>query len=437
MIVGLFKSTTWLVGLLAMVAACAAPTSIAEGAIYWANGSTIGRANLDGSNADPNFISQPFLLNIGSACGLAVNDSHIYWADESHGSIGRANLDGTNPEYAFITGASRPCGVAVDDSYVYWVNREPWELVGQTNGSIGRARLDGTEQNKEFLDGVAHPCGVAVDDQFIYWTGRTGSSHVGRALLAGPTKGPPMVDGIEDYDLCGVAVNETHVFWGGFSETVGIGRVDIDGSDPNVRFIGGIERPCDVAVYGDHIYWTEQSVAGRIGRAKLDGTEIEPSILVGSRYICGIAVDSRYVPPLPPPYVPPPRPGVCSLVAVRHDASKGSAVVALNAETHGRLSVKTRGLGWRVLTEEPPSAHGGPMRWRVKIWPGARGPAAKRIRHQLGRKGWAAVNLRVNCDPWDERLLPSTKARRIVLRVRRRGTDRAVQARVVQIPLPG
>ncbi|MGC1852881.1 MAG: hypothetical protein WA687_10640 [Solirubrobacterales bacterium] len=412
MIVGIFKGSTWLVGLLAMVAAFVAHTSIAEGAIYWANGSTIGRANLDGSHADPNFISQHFLLNIRGVCGLAVNESHIYWADEGQGTIGRANLDGTNPEYAFITGASRPCGVAVDDSHVYWANREPWELVGKANGSIGRAGLDGTEQNQEFLAGIPNPCGVAVDDQFLYWTGRLGTGYVGRALLAGPTQGPPLVDGIENYDLCGLAVNEQFLFWGGFGDKVG--RVGIDGSNPEVGFISGIERPCGVALDDGHIYWSENSILGALGMARLDGSEVKRGIITDRVSICGIAVDGRYVPPLPPPYVPPPRPGACALIAIRHDPSKGSAVVVLDANAHGRLSVKTRGLGWRVLTDEP--EHGGFARWRVKIWPGATGPVAKRIRRQLGRKGRAPVNLRISCDPWDERILPSTKVRKIALR---------------------
>lgn len=409
---------TCLVGLLVTAVAWTASTSTSDAAIYWANGYTIGRANLDGSNADPSFISQHHLLNIGSVCGLAVNESHIYWADANHNTIGRARLDGTEANYAFITDADEPCGVTIDDSHVFWANRAAY-FSADGIGSIGRARLDGTESNQEFIPGISRPCDVAVDDQFIYWAGRAGgTSHIGRALLAGPTKVPPLVDGIELYDLCGVVVNEEHLFWGGFSETVGVGRVAVDGSNPEIGFIGGVERPCDLALYGDRVYWAEQSYAGRIGRARLDGSEIEGSIIDGPPYICGVAVDSRYVPPPPPPYAPPPRPGACSLVAVRHDASKGTAVVVLDAEAHGRLSVKTKGLGWRVLTDEP--EHGGSARWRLKVWPGTKGPAAKRIRRQLDRKGWAPVNLRINCDPWDERLLPSTKVRKIALRIKRR-----------------
>ncbi len=54
----------------------------------------IARANLDGSGADESFIN----LRYGSYAGwgLAVNDSHIYWADYNGNTIGRARLDGSD-----------------------------------------------------------------------------------------------------------------------------------------------------------------------------------------------------------------------------------------------------------------------------------------------------------------------------------------------------
>jgi hypothetical protein len=60
---------------------------------------------------DPSFIP-----NV-DACAVAVDDSHIYWADyggASGGSIGRANLDGTGVDEDFIETAGGTCGVAVD-----------------------------------------------------------------------------------------------------------------------------------------------------------------------------------------------------------------------------------------------------------------------------------------------------------------------------------
>ncbi len=53
-------------------------------------------------------------------CGVAVDGGHVYWASQTGTTIGRANLDGTGVDQSFIGGANRPCGVAVDGADVYW-----------------------------------------------------------------------------------------------------------------------------------------------------------------------------------------------------------------------------------------------------------------------------------------------------------------------------
>jgi hypothetical protein len=90
-------------------------------------------------------------------CGVAVSRSHVYWAnyglDVSGTTIGRAKLNGRDADQRFITGASDPCGVAIDGSYVYWAN--------QTDNAIGRANLNGSRVDQRFVR-ANFPCGVAV-----------------------------------------------------------------------------------------------------------------------------------------------------------------------------------------------------------------------------------------------------------------------------------
>ena len=62
-------------------------------------------------------------------------------------TIGRANLDGTGVNQNFITGASDPNGVAVDANHVYWAN--------YVTNAIGRANLDGTGVNQSFITGAS------------------------------------------------------------------------------------------------------------------------------------------------------------------------------------------------------------------------------------------------------------------------------------------
>jgi virginiamycin B lyase len=137
------------------------PTGVAvDGAhVYWANYNprAIGRANLDGSATTASFIPVSTTSQLG---GVTVNATHIFWADlggtvGSMAPIGRANLDGTGANPNFITGATNPDGLAVDGSHIYWANS------GST--TIGRANLDGTGVNQGFITGAASPTGVALD----------------------------------------------------------------------------------------------------------------------------------------------------------------------------------------------------------------------------------------------------------------------------------
>ena len=70
------------------------------------NGTTIGRARLDGTWVDNRFITGANVPN-----GVAVDATHIHWAKYAAGSdstIGRANLDGSAVDQAFITDAWPP-----------------------------------------------------------------------------------------------------------------------------------------------------------------------------------------------------------------------------------------------------------------------------------------------------------------------------------------
>ncbi|MDP9189159.1 MAG: hypothetical protein M3O25_07915, partial [Actinomycetota bacterium] len=102
--------------------------------IYWSQGDattgSIGRARLDGSGANPNFI--PHGAGVDAPFGVAVTPAAVFWANGSN-TIGRANLDGTGPVSNFITSAGTLCGLAADQTYLYWLRPGA--------GQIGRATL--------------------------------------------------------------------------------------------------------------------------------------------------------------------------------------------------------------------------------------------------------------------------------------------------------
>jgi virginiamycin B lyase len=120
--------------------------------IYWTNlpisgppsDSTIGRAKLDGSAVNQNLIAG---LNV--SYGVAVDGKHIYWGEQPHttsngtisanGTIGRANLDGSGVDRNFITAEVSPGGIAVHGKHIYWGD----ERLTDPNSTIGRAHLLG------------------------------------------------------------------------------------------------------------------------------------------------------------------------------------------------------------------------------------------------------------------------------------------------------
>ncbi len=383
----------------------------ANAAIYWGNSNTLGRVNLDGSyyldGYGPGglYIGYNGDSGIAGVCGVAVNETHIFWGDRANGRIGRANLDGSEPNLGFITGASEPCGVAVSNSHIFWANNgSNGTSSAELDGSIGSARLDGTSVDQNFIDGIEYPCGLAVNGSHIFWASAWGGA-IGRATLEGDEVNPELIQ--ESQGVCGVAVNSTHIFWGSYEDR--IGRANLDGMDVDNRFIDGLQRPCAVAVDESHLYWTGDT-ANLIGRANLDGSTVNQNFVGVSRSSCGIAVDGRAFAP-PPPL--PLQKTVCRLGQLKRNSRTGSAIASVEAPGRGSVEVLTRGLRSRVLVGEAPRPGHVRWWWRIKFWPKSRGKAGQAIRRQLSRRGRATVQLRVRCIGHGE--LPTSTVRRVTL----------------------
>jgi hypothetical protein len=100
----------------------------------------IGRARLDGSDVDSEFVKPTGGL---IPYGVAADAGHVYWANAVNNAIGRATLGGGEIEEAFIPNA-HPAGVAVDTEHVYW----GYAIFGE---AIGRANIDGSGVDTNFL----------------------------------------------------------------------------------------------------------------------------------------------------------------------------------------------------------------------------------------------------------------------------------------------
>jgi hypothetical protein len=236
------------------------------------------------------------------AVGVAVDGSHVYWADPKAGTIGRADLDGKNPDPNFITPGpvefefqfkvkpgvfetrketieSEPRYVAVDAGHVYWTNSGRSDEFGAVDkeGTIGRADIEGTPGSIEpaLIRGASNPQGIAVNAEDLYWA-NAGKASAARAIARAAIGGGGAEEEfhlIQNSNLVpyGVALNPTHVYLSANEEendNGSIRRIPLEGGPE--EFLGiGKEGIRGVAVDAAHVYWTTQGEEA-VGRASLE-----------------------------------------------------------------------------------------------------------------------------------------------------------------------
>jgi hypothetical protein len=106
---------------------------------------------------------------------VAVNANHIYWTYYDGDSIGRANLNGTgaDPEFITLPPEAGPDGIALSSNHVYWANYG-------SGDSIGRANLDGSDAaNILISDSIFGVTGVTVRETI---------ASISRVRVTGPAK---------------------------------------------------------------------------------------------------------------------------------------------------------------------------------------------------------------------------------------------------------
>lgn len=282
-----------LVALPALLAAA----GVAQAAIYFANDTAIGRAHIDGDNADYDFI--PGLVGVA---GVAVNETHVYWTSDppgsaADGSVGRANIDGTGVE-TIMSGLTDPVALALDANHLYVSQAGDVDLVG-------RANLDGSGFVANFVDPEGEPTGVAVNATHIFWSNwehnpppATAGDWVGRANL----DGTGVVQHWVGYPgATGLATNATHLYVGMWARANGnpaqVNRTD--GVVNQLNMISTAKAPKGIAVHGPFVYWSNANQAGQppfgpgtsYGRANLDGSGVIQDLITGVTKPDGIALD--------------------------------------------------------------------------------------------------------------------------------------------------
>jgi hypothetical protein len=251
--------------------------------VYWTNlfGNSIGRAKINGSGSNNNFITG--VPSSPGPSGIAVDSKYVYWEEQngSNASIGRANLDGSGVNHQFITtGVVNPQGLAVTPNGIYWTNE-----ASLGHSTIGHAGIDGSNPTQNFSDpGPVSICGLAADQSFVYYLDTTTPS-IGRVPLGGGTAQTGFVPLASAQ--CGVAVDSSFLYWAVADNHVG--RVGVGGGTPQATFItnapGGTQSVSGVAVNSQYVFWGNNNGATSgnfIGRANLNGASPNPSLVPGA-----------------------------------------------------------------------------------------------------------------------------------------------------------
>ena len=269
--------------------------------VYWtADNGTIWRANLDGTGAEclsppgraarqgwrlmaasstgptsttarsggPAWTGgnpKPIATGQVHPVGVAVDASHVYWANLDNGEIIQASLDGSNAK-PVATGQNHPLGVAVDGDHLYWA---VW-----FDGTIVQAGLDGSNP-RLVASGQNTPTGLAVGwwvsvPRFLYLASPGGGIFVANLNASNPR---PLVGAQSDTPA--VAVDASYLYWATQNDVANGGgtitRAGLDGSDPQLIVIGS-DNPTGVAVDASYLYWTTGGAgpsSGAVNRAGL------------------------------------------------------------------------------------------------------------------------------------------------------------------------
>ncbi len=256
--------------------------------LYWADqGGSIGRARLDGTGVQPNFIP-----NLGgNPCGVALADGYIYWGEDQGDAVGRADLDGAHANPNFLQVGNSSCLGAVSGGYIYWASNGN----GGSTGGIGRAKLNGTDIDTNFINDPEAGAVFAYRG-YLYW-GNVDISGVaatlGRATLNGAGVDQDFITGVSNVGVS-MAVGPKYIYWGDGGATLqggtAVGRADIDGTNVNRHFLTA-PASSGIAVYGNELYYASGlSGAGTIGRVNLDGAQSQPNFIHVAGEAFGLAI---------------------------------------------------------------------------------------------------------------------------------------------------
>jgi hypothetical protein len=279
-----------LIGMITVVAALVG-AGPASGFVYWTlrSGSGIMRATLGGSG-----VRKVVDVRTGLGGALAVDDRYLYWADWPY--IGRAELDGgqANNEYYKVptehASSDLPQGPGLDCCSLslavgrsgFFVGGLEALLKSHHSGALILKREQGhfREVARSAESFVASPDWLAVSEQTVFWSdfrlaavdARRPQPQIEHDFLFSSDGGLAIGDGyLYEIDARSGLSTITRV---PITKEAGYPAVDPLARPESVVAVHADLRLRGLAFYGGFIYWA--SPDGYIGRASADGKDVEP-----------------------------------------------------------------------------------------------------------------------------------------------------------------
>jgi hypothetical protein len=276
---------------LTVTAVLGGPVAGAQAYVYWSAGAlsppSIARAANDGSAVNEHFLSSGFY----TPGPIAVDGSHIYWGNTNSQTgtveIGRANLDGSDADLSWIPNLDgSTSAITIDGGYLYWID----------GNNIARANLsDGSGVNQDFISTSYGITGLAAASGTIYIIDDT-------LLMSVPESGGTphtlvTLDALATY--FGLTVTGGYAYWTALNLPLAqkpygsIGRTPIgDPAAVDRNFIVGPTYPGAIATDGTYLYWTDFGEHA-VGRAAIsDPSNPTLNFISETNGLAAVAVDA-------------------------------------------------------------------------------------------------------------------------------------------------
>jgi len=108
--------------------------------------------------------ANPAVTATAPLTGTGVRPRFLYWTDQigtASGTVSVIPLTGVGTPTTLVTGQASPAGVAVDASHIYWAD--------SGSGTVSERSLTGGITIALYVSTFAAPSGVAFDSGHVYW----------------------------------------------------------------------------------------------------------------------------------------------------------------------------------------------------------------------------------------------------------------------------